>query len=132
MTTVGQIEKKTQRRVIALFRDTLGYTYLGDWTDRPNNRNIEPDDLRAWLQQQEHDAALIDKALRELDKVANDSSKSLYDRNRAVYDLLRYGVKVRAEVGEYTQTVFLIDWKDPVSYTHLDVYKRQIYRSYRF
>ena len=115
MTTVGQIEKKTQQRVIALFRDTLGYTYLGDWTDRPNNRNIEPDDLRAWLQQQKHDAALIDKALRELDKAANDSSKSLYDRNRAVYDLLRYGVKVRAEVGEYTQTVFLIDWKDPLN-----------------
>jgi len=34
VTTVGQIEKKTQARVVALFRDTLGYTYLGDWRDR--------------------------------------------------------------------------------------------------
>ena len=35
MSAVGQIEKKTQRRVVKLFRDTLGYDYLGDWTDRP-------------------------------------------------------------------------------------------------
>ena len=41
MSTVGQIEKKTQQRVVKLFRDTLGYDYLGDWTDREGNRNIE-------------------------------------------------------------------------------------------
>ena len=40
MTPVGQIEKKTQRRVVKLFRDTLDYDYLGDWTDREGNRNI--------------------------------------------------------------------------------------------
>jgi hypothetical protein len=34
MSTIGQIERKTQRRVIQLFRDKLGYQYLGDWTDR--------------------------------------------------------------------------------------------------
>ena len=34
MTTVGQIEKKTQRRVVKLFREQLGYDYLGDWTHR--------------------------------------------------------------------------------------------------
>ncbi|MDG4549678.1 MAG: HsdR family type I site-specific deoxyribonuclease [Candidatus Contendobacter sp.] len=114
MTTVGQIEKKTQDRVVALFRDTLGYIDLGNWTDRPNNRNIEPDLLRAWLERQQYDPALIEKALRELDQAANDAGKSLYDRNRAVYTLLRYGVKVRAEVGENTQTVFPIDWKNPL------------------
>ncbi|MGH8454428.1 MAG: HsdR family type I site-specific deoxyribonuclease, partial [Nevskiales bacterium] len=31
----------------------------------------------------------------------------------AVYDMLRYGVKVRPEAGENTVTVWLIDWKDP-------------------
>jgi hypothetical protein len=30
--TVGQPERATQSRVIALFRDELGYRYLGDWT----------------------------------------------------------------------------------------------------
>lgn len=41
--SVGQIEKKTQERVLALLSQRLGYTYLGDWTDRPANSNIEPE-----------------------------------------------------------------------------------------
>jgi type I restriction enzyme R subunit len=113
MSTVGQIEKKTQQRVIKLFRDKLGYDYLGDWTDRPGNRNIEPELLRAWLKKKGVHEALIVRALHDLDKAAGDTSKSLYDRNRAVYELLRYGVKVKAEVGENTQTVWLIDWEHP-------------------
>jgi type I restriction enzyme R subunit len=113
MDTVGQIEKKTQARVIKLFRDALGYDYLGDWTDRPDNRNIEVDLLRAFLKKQGHDEALISRTLYRLDKAAGDQSKSLYDRNKAVYELLRYGVKVKAEVGEHYQTVWLIDWKQP-------------------
>ncbi|MGH6635536.1 MAG: hypothetical protein ACRED0_05185 [Gammaproteobacteria bacterium] len=43
MGTVGQIEKKTQQRLVALFRDTLGYACLGNWIDREDNRDIEPD-----------------------------------------------------------------------------------------
>jgi type I restriction enzyme R subunit len=112
MSTIGQIEKRTQRRVVKLFRETLGYDYLGDWTDRENNRNIEPELLRAWLRRQGHADALIAKVLRELERTAGDTSKSLYDRNRAVYDLLRYGVKVRPDVGENNVTVFVVDWKD--------------------
>ena len=69
--------------------------------------------LRVLLKKQGHDETLITKALHELDKAAGDTSKSLYDRNRAVYELLRYGVKVKADVGENTQTVWLIDWKHP-------------------
>ena len=49
MPTVGQIEKKTQERVLALLSQRLGYTYLGDWIDRPANSNIEPERLKAWL-----------------------------------------------------------------------------------
>ena len=33
MTAVGDIEFNAQRRGIALFRDRLGYEYLGDWQD---------------------------------------------------------------------------------------------------
>jgi len=40
MTTVGQIERLTQNRVVALFQKQLDYDYLGNWEDRENNSNI--------------------------------------------------------------------------------------------
>jgi len=114
MTDIGQKEKLTQRRVVHLFRDQLGYRYLGDWTDRPNNRNIEESLLRAFLRdQQGYNATLVNGALRLLESAAGDTSKSLYDRNRAVYDLLRYGVKVKPAAGENKVDVWLIDWQHP-------------------
>ena len=114
MSTVGQKERATQKRVVRLFRDTLGYDYLGNWEDREGNRNIEPAYLRPFLKDvQGIDEALIDRALSELEKIAGDQSRSLYDINRSVYELLRYGVKVKADVGDITQTVWLIDWKHP-------------------
>jgi len=39
--TVGQPERATQNRIIKLFKDELGYTYLGNWEDRIDNSNIE-------------------------------------------------------------------------------------------
>jgi len=113
MSTVGQIEKRTQRRVVKLFRDTLGYDYLGDWTDREDNRNIESDLLRSFLKKQGYDENLINRALFVLEKAAGDTSKSLYDRNKEVYELLRYSVKVKPGVGENTVDVWLIDWENP-------------------
>jgi type I restriction enzyme, R subunit len=113
MSTVGQIEKKTQARIVALFRDQLGYDYLGNWIDRKGNRNIEEYLLRPYLTARGYDDALITRALFEIQKVSTDQSRSLYDVNRSVYDLLRYGVKVKAEIGENTQTVWLIDWGNP-------------------
>ncbi len=113
MSTVGQIEKKTQQRVVKLFQQQLGYDYLGDWAERPNNANIEAELLRGWLIDQGVEANLASRAIFDLNKAANDASKGLYDRNKAVYELLRYGVKIKPEVGENTQTVWLIDWKQP-------------------
>ena len=112
MSTVGQIEKRTQARVVALFQQRLGYDYLGDRNDR-DNRNIEPKLLTAWLTRQGVSDSLITRALHELNKVATDTSKSIYDRNREVYELLRYGVKVQPGMGENRVTVWLIDWKQP-------------------
>ena len=37
MSRVGQPERATQDRVIALLRDELGWRYLGDWSDRSGN-----------------------------------------------------------------------------------------------
>ena len=50
MSDVGKPERVTQDRVVALFRDDLGYRYLGDRTDRAANSNIEEPLLRANLE----------------------------------------------------------------------------------
>lgn len=112
MTTVGQIEKKTQARVITLFQERLCYDYLGDKSEL-DNRNIEEKLLRHWLAKQGVAETLINRALHELLKAATDTSKSLYDRNKEVYELLRYGVKVQPGAGENHVTVWLIDWQHP-------------------
>src|SRR5687767_5919739 len=105
MSTVGQVEKRTQARVVALFRDRLGYEYLGNWSKRAGNANVETGLLRAWLTRQGVDGALIERVLFLLGNAAGDTSRSLYDRNRDVYDLLRYGVQIRPDVGQMTKTV---------------------------
>lgn len=112
MSNVGQIERATQDRVVKLFHDALGYDYLGDWSDRLNNSNIEVELLTKFLKKQKYDDALITKALHQLTKIAGDQTKSLYDINNEVYGLLRYGVKVKADIGENSQTIWLIDWKN--------------------
>src|SRR5665213_745273 len=97
---VGQIERRTQERVVALFRDQLGYRYLGNWAHREGNACIEPELLGTWLRKQGHADAVIARACFLFEAAAKDQSKSLYDRNRAVYDLLRYGVKVKVALDE--------------------------------
>ena len=42
MPSVGQIEKKTQERVLAPLSQRLGYTCLGDGIDRPANSTSSP------------------------------------------------------------------------------------------
>ena len=114
MSTVGQREIQTQRRVVAFFQNALDYRYLGHWQDRPGNRNVERELVADWLKCQDHSDKIIDKVLLELNMAAGlGGSKTLYDANREIYGLLRYGVKVRPDVGEQNVTVWLIDWKNP-------------------
>ena len=114
MSTVGQRERATQERVVKLFQEHLNYTYLGNWIDRNNNRNIEQGLLSQWLERQGIGQVLINKALRELDRAAAlGEGINLYDANQAVYGLLRYGVKVREGAGQQSQTVWMINWRKP-------------------
>lgn len=46
MSAIGKPERETQDRIIALSRDELGYRYVGDWSDRAANTNIEETLLR--------------------------------------------------------------------------------------
>jgi type I restriction enzyme R subunit len=114
MRNPGEIERRTQNRVIGLLRKRLGYDYLGNWTDRAGNQNIEDEVVLRWLiEVQGYDAALANRALRDVKRVASDSSRSLYDRNHDVYDLLRYGVKVKPDASAVVETLWLIDWEQP-------------------
>jgi len=113
MKNVGQPERATQNRVIALFRDELGYRYLGDWSDRMGNRNVEEGLLSAWLTKRSYTPAQIGAALFKLRGESDNHSRTLYGNNQAVYSLLRYGVPVKTEAGKVAETVHLVDWQRP-------------------
>ncbi len=116
MSAIGQKERATQNRVVKLFQDHLGYEYLGDWQEREDNSNIEKGLLSAWLTRQGVSETLINRTFRELEHAsALGDGKHLYDANKEVYSLLRYGVKVKEGAGEQHQTVWLIDWKHPLN-----------------
>lgn len=114
MSAVGQSERKTQNRVVGLLRDRLGYEYLGNWSYREANSNVETELLVANLRARGYVDDLINRALDQLGKAAAvGAGHGLYEANRDVYELLRYGVHVKPGVGEQTETVWLIDWKNP-------------------
>lgn len=113
MSTVGKSERATQDRIIALFRDELHYRFLGDWTDRESNSNIEEGLLAAHLTKCGYTPAQINVALHKLRTETDNHSRTLYGNNKAVYTLLRYGVPVKIEAGKVTETIHLVDWQHP-------------------
>ncbi|MFF4312292.1 type I restriction endonuclease subunit R [Streptomyces sp. NPDC001507] len=114
MSNVGQPERKTQDRVIELFRDSLGYEYLGNWEYRAANSNVDVELLAQNLRARSYSDILINRAIAKLKSDASmGGGRDLYEANRDVYGLLRYGVKVKPGVGEQTETVWLVDWAHP-------------------
>ena len=112
MSGIGP-ERLTQNRVIKLFHEELRYRYLGDWKERAGNSNIEEEILTGYLQRRGYSSAEISGALFQLRTTADISQVGLYEANRKVYSLLRYGVQVKAASDQPTSTVALIDWHTP-------------------
>jgi len=110
---IGKPERATQNRIIRLFRDELGYCYLGDWRDRDENSNIEEELLTSYLLKNKYSPAQISSAIYKLRTEADNHSRSLYANNKEVYSLMRYGVPVKVEAGKVTETVHLINWQEP-------------------
>ena len=115
MSLLSEPERATQNRVIGLFRDELHYRYLGNWTDRADNSNIEEGLLREWLAGRGYTPQQISSALHRLRSEARNHGRALYGNNKEVYSLLRYGVDVKTEAGEPTDKVHLIDWAEPAN-----------------
>lgn len=112
MSSVGQVERKTQDRIVKLFLSTLDYTYLGDWHEREANSAIEQDYLIKYLTRKGYSKDLINKAVNKLLNATLNQSDKLYYANKEVYTLLRYGVKAKENVGEQNQTVSFINFND--------------------
>ncbi|WP_462267727.1 type I restriction endonuclease subunit R [Mucilaginibacter sp.] len=115
MSAINPIERITQERIIALFTKQLGYVYYGIWEERTSNSNIEEKYLKAFLQKQGYADILISKAINVLSDLAHTSSGNLYDRNKAFYSKLRYGVSEKTELGEQNESIYPIDWQNPLN-----------------
>lgn len=115
MKNVGNLERVTQKRVVELFTQKLGYDYLGDWTERPNNRNIEEKYLYKYLNNKGYSENLIKRAVDKLIKTTDNQIDKLYYVNKDVYSLIRYGAAVKEDIGENNQTVHFIDFENPLT-----------------
>ena len=111
MSKIIKPERETQNRVVAVFRDALNYRYLGNRSDRTNNSNIDEELLAAHLVKSGYTLEQIGRAIYLLRVEAENPNRSLYDNNKAVYSMLRYGVPVKIEAGKVTDSVKLIDWE---------------------
>lgn len=114
MTDIGQIERRTQNRVVALISSLPSFRYLGNLTEQ-FNENIRKDDLLSWLASRGVEETLATQAVEQLWRTSNDVTKSLYQRNRDVYEILCYGIQVRPSPNEHAVKVWLVDWKDPLA-----------------
>ena len=69
MAVVGQVERKTQDRVVELFRNQMGYEYLGNWEYRDDNAHVEEKRLETNLLARGYDSNLTNKAIDALTEV---------------------------------------------------------------
>ncbi|MBW7571250.1 type I restriction endonuclease subunit R [Caproiciproducens faecalis] len=114
--SIGEPEKITQAKVTGFFKDReiLDYTYLGNLEDKAN-ANIKEDLLRAYLHSCGYDQVLIDGAVNQLVKAAGDMTRGIYDANKTVYSLLKYGAKVRPSPEMAPKTVYFLDADHPTN-----------------
>ena len=110
---IGAIERVTQNRLVGLFRNVLKYGYLGNWEYRQGNSNVEEDLLCQYLARRGYAEKEISRAVSKFKLAALNICAGLYNSNKEVYSLLRYGVNVHPEMSEKKMMVHLIDWENP-------------------
>ncbi len=107
-------ERDTQNRVIKLFTEQMGYEYLGNLQGKRDNSNIEEVQLSKFLIKK-YNQAQIKKAIYQLKQTANNYNANLYQNNKAVYELLRYGIDIKTDIAKPTEHIYFIDWKRPTA-----------------
>lgn len=110
MATVDA-EKKLQKRVLHWLVDDLGYTYLGNLEDI-DNTPVKEELLKANLKKRGYTEEQIKTAIGELVGKVSIQVDSLYQINRSVYSLLRYGRQGVKDSNGHRQTVHYIAWDD--------------------
>ncbi len=113
-TNIGAKERVTQNRLIGLFESVLKYKYLGNWEYREDNSNVEEGLLSAYLIRRGYADKEVSSAVAKFKQATHNVSNGLYNANKEVYTLLRYGVNVQAEVSDKKKMVHLIDWANPL------------------
>lgn len=114
MNSIGKKERSTQNRIIQLFQNELGYNYLGNWYEEVRTLPVEEEQLYYFLTTKQHYSDIqARKAIEELVKAASNLTNGLYEANKEVYKLLRYGVSIREELGQPKETIWLINWSEP-------------------
>ncbi len=108
--SIGEPEKVTQKRVIDFFRHTLDYRYMGDLSDR-DNKNVDEKRLKSFLSAKGYSSSIIDKTVAEVIKTADNMNHGIYDANKKIYSLLKYGVKVKEHADDVPITVYLMDFE---------------------
>lgn len=116
MMGLGALEAYTQKRVVDFFKNELGYRYLGDRRQHEKNANVDTELVKKYLSGVGYTREHIDRALDQLrakTTIHRGGDKSLYQANKEVYELLRYGAKVKVSASAPHETVAFINWKNP-------------------
>lgn len=112
MSVVVSSESHAQKRLIreCLIND-LGYKYLGNLHDQ-SNKPVDEERLEHYLYGCGYPRLAVVKAVKELKDLTEDRVSSLYELNKKIYSLLRYGITYR-ELGQKDKRLHYIDWEHP-------------------
>jgi len=110
------LERKLQNKVLHWLVDSeqdggLGYTYLGNLEDI-DNTPVREDLLKKNLEKRGYTKDQISKAVTELVNKTRNQVDRLYQINKDVYSLLRYGRQGIKDDENNRQTVHYIDWSN--------------------
>ncbi|MBL4937788.1 HsdR family type I site-specific deoxyribonuclease [Clostridium sp. YIM B02515] len=114
--SIGEAEFKTQKKVIKFFRDKniLDYAYMGNLKDKVN-KNIDEKRLATFLKGHGYSDVVIRRVTDELLRTANNAQHDIYNVNKNVYELLKYGIKVKPNADAAPITVYLVDFEHPTN-----------------